>query len=121
MSKKWPKNSKILVWKYIKVLELKKNQAFLNKGTNHKKNYMEGLNFKNKNIKGGGSLKSTYNQKKFLWVKQIFALLYGQRIVSLIQRNFFIIFSFFIEFKKWMYTQSHNTYVMWLREIFSLI
>ena len=30
-------------------------KTFLNKGTKHKKNYMEGLNSKNKNIKGGGS------------------------------------------------------------------
>ena len=28
---------------------------FLNKNTKHKKNYMEGLNSKNKNIKGAGS------------------------------------------------------------------
>ena len=30
-------------------------KTFLNKGTQHKKNYMEGLNSENKNIKGGGS------------------------------------------------------------------
>ena len=54
--KKLPKNSKILVYKYIEVLEfLKKSKTFINKGTKHKKNYMEGLNSKNKNIKGGGS------------------------------------------------------------------
>ena len=33
----------------------KKPKKFLNKGTKHKKNYMEGLNSKNKNIKDGGS------------------------------------------------------------------
>ena len=33
----------------------KKPKTFLNKGTKHKKNYMEGLNSKNKNIKVGGS------------------------------------------------------------------
>ena len=33
----------------------KKPKNFLNKGTIHKKNYMEGLNSKNKNIQGGGS------------------------------------------------------------------
>ena len=57
MSKKCPKNSKFFVWKYIKVLEFcKKPKTFLNKGTKHKKNYMESLNSKNWNIKGGGSL-----------------------------------------------------------------
>ena len=56
MSKKYPKNSKFLVSKYIKVLEfLTTSKIFLNKGTKHKKNYMEGLNSKNINIKGGGS------------------------------------------------------------------
>ena len=56
MSKKCPKNSKFLVWKYIKVLELFKNpKTFLNKSTKHKKHYMEGLNSKNKYFKGGGS------------------------------------------------------------------
>ena len=40
MSKESPKNSK-----YIKVLEfLKSAKTFLNKGTKHKKNYIEGLN-----------------------------------------------------------------------------
>ena len=34
---------------------LKSPKTFLNKGTKHKKNYMKGLNSKNKNIKGGGS------------------------------------------------------------------
>ena len=53
MSKKCRKNSKFLVLKYIKVLEFLK--IFLNKGTKHNKNYMEGLNSKNKNIKDGGS------------------------------------------------------------------
>ena len=38
------------------VLEFLKNaKTFLNKGTKHKKNYIEGPNSKNKNIKGGGS------------------------------------------------------------------
>ena len=37
------------------MLEFKKTETFLNKGTKHKKNNMEGLNSKNKNIKGGGS------------------------------------------------------------------
>ena len=40
----------------MKVLEvLKRPKTFLNKGTKHLKNYMEGLNSKNKNMKGGGS------------------------------------------------------------------
>ena len=57
MSKKFPKNSKFLVEKYIKVLEfLKIPKTFLNKGTKYKINYMKGLNSKNKNIKGGGFL-----------------------------------------------------------------
>ena len=34
----------------------KKLKIFLNKGTRHKKNYVECLNSKIKNIKGGGSL-----------------------------------------------------------------
>ena len=51
MSKKCPKNSKFLVYKYIKVLDFsKKPITLLNKGTKHKKNYVEGLNSKNKNI-----------------------------------------------------------------------
>ena len=33
----------------------KNPKTFINKGTKHKKNYMERLNSKNKNIKGGGS------------------------------------------------------------------
>ena len=33
----------------------RKLKIFLNKGIKHKKNYMEGLNSKNKNIKDGGS------------------------------------------------------------------
>ena len=38
----------------MKVLECLINlKTFLNKGTKHNKNYMEGLNSKNKNIKGG--------------------------------------------------------------------
>ena len=57
MSKKCPRNSKFLILKHIKVLELKKNKIFLNKGTKHTKKYMEGLNSKNynKHIKSGGS------------------------------------------------------------------
>ena len=52
---KCQKNSKFLVWKYIKVLGfLKTIKTFLRKGTKHKKYYMEGLNSKNKNVKGGG-------------------------------------------------------------------
>ena len=40
----------------MKVLEFKKKtKNFLNKGTKQKKNYMEGLNSKNKNIEGGRS------------------------------------------------------------------
>ena len=34
---------------------LNKHKTFLGKGTKHKKNYIEGLNSKNKNIKGGKS------------------------------------------------------------------
>ena len=34
---------------------LKKPKTFLNKGTEHEKNHMEGLSSKNKNIKDGGS------------------------------------------------------------------
>ena len=65
----------IIVWKTKKLFKAKKCQkipkklkifslkihhhkipiTFLNKGTKHKKNYMEGLNSKNKNIKGVGS------------------------------------------------------------------
>ena len=38
------------------MLDLKKKpKIFLNKGTKDKKNDMEGLNSKNKNIKSGGS------------------------------------------------------------------
>ena len=32
----------------------KGTKTFLNKGTKHKNNYMEGLNLKNKNIESGG-------------------------------------------------------------------
>ena len=40
----------------MKALEFKKiSKTFRNKGTKNKKNYMEGLNSKNKNIEGGGS------------------------------------------------------------------
>ena len=54
---KMPKKLEIFSLKYIKVLEFKnkKPKAFLNKGTRHGKNYKEGLNSKNKNIKGRGS------------------------------------------------------------------
>ena len=50
--------------KKLKIFSLKIHEAavifkipktILNKGNKHKKNYMEGLNSKNKNIKGGGS------------------------------------------------------------------
>ena len=58
MSKKMPKKLKIFSLKIHKGAWIKKkNETFLNKGTKHKKNYMEGLNFKNKNknIRTGGS------------------------------------------------------------------
>ena len=57
MSKKCPKKSKFLVLKKHRgALEFFKNpKNFLNKATKHKKNYMEGLNSKNRNIKDGGS------------------------------------------------------------------
>ena len=56
MSIKCPKKAKFLILKYIKVLEfLKSPKTFLNKITKHIKNYIEGLNSKNKNIKGVGS------------------------------------------------------------------
>ena len=45
MSTNCPKTSKLK----------KKPKTFLSKGTTHEKNYMEGLNTKNKNIQGGGS------------------------------------------------------------------
>ena len=45
-----------LVLKHIKGMEFWKNpKTFLNKSTKPKKNYTEGLNSKNKNIKCGGS------------------------------------------------------------------
>ena len=52
MSKECPKNSKFLLLKYIKVLEfLKAPKPLKIKVVNiKKKNYMEGLNSKNKNI-----------------------------------------------------------------------
>ena len=51
-----PKRLKILSLKIYKLPGIKKKlKTFLNKGIKHKKNYMEGLNSKNKNIKGGGS------------------------------------------------------------------
>ena len=54
--KKMPKKLKIFSLKIHKGAgTLKKNIIFLNKSTKHKKNYMEGLNSRNKNINGGGS------------------------------------------------------------------
>ena len=52
-----PEKLKIFSLKIHKgALICKKNRkTFLNKGTKHTKNYIEGLNSKNKNIKGGGS------------------------------------------------------------------
>ena len=48
----------------------KKTKTFLNKGTKHKKNYMEGSNSKNKNIKGSsspsGTIVSCNNKKKLI-------------------------------------------------------
>ena len=56
MSRKCQKKLKIFSLRIHKGVEiLKKPKTFLNEGTKHKKNYMEGLNSKNKNIKGGGS------------------------------------------------------------------
>ena len=57
MSKKCPKTSKFSSIKVHKGAEIfrKKPKTFLNKGTQHKKYYMEGLNSKNKNIKDGVS------------------------------------------------------------------
>ena len=57
MAKKYPKKLKIFSLTIHKGAEIifKKTKIFLNKGTKHKKNYMEGLNSENKNIKGGGS------------------------------------------------------------------
>ena len=49
-----PKKLKIFSLKKCKGAGIKKKpQSFLNKGTKHKKNYIEGLN--SQNIKGGGS------------------------------------------------------------------
>ena len=57
--KKWHQNAKklkIFSLKIHKDAGIKKNpEIFVNKGTKHKKNYIEGLNSKNKNIKGSGS------------------------------------------------------------------
>ena len=51
-----PKRLKIFSLKIHKVAGILKNpKTCLNKCTEHKKNYMEGLNSKNKNIKCGGS------------------------------------------------------------------
>ena len=55
-SQKMPKKLKIFSLKIHKGAGIfKKPKTFLNKGTKHTKNDMEGLNSKNKNIKGGGS------------------------------------------------------------------
>ena len=50
------KKLKICSLKIHKGARIKKTKTFLNKGTKHKNNYMEGLNSKNTNIKGVGSL-----------------------------------------------------------------
>ena len=47
------KNFSLKIHKGAKIF--KKPGSFLNKCTKHKKSYMEGLNSKNKNIKGGES------------------------------------------------------------------
>ena len=53
---KMPKKLKIFNLKINKGARIFKTpKTFLNKGTIHLKNYMEGLNSKNKNIKGHGS------------------------------------------------------------------
>ena len=44
----------------------KKPKNFLNKGTKNKKTYMEGLNWRNKNIKGGGFPKEGYGYSRKL-------------------------------------------------------
>ena len=50
------RNSKFLVSKHIKVMEFfQKPKTFLNRGIRHNKNYMQGPNSKNTNIKNGGS------------------------------------------------------------------
>ena len=49
--KKWPKFKPFSLKIHKGAGILKKNP--LNKGTKHKENFMEGLNSKNKNIKGG--------------------------------------------------------------------
>ena len=46
---------KIFSLKIHKGAGFRKNQTFLNKGTTHNKNYMEGLNSKNKDFKVSGS------------------------------------------------------------------
>ena len=65
--KNYPKAKNVIkVPKKLKIFSLKIHTGagiqtttinFLNKGTKHKKNYVEALNSKNKNIKGGGSPK----------------------------------------------------------------
>ena len=51
-----PKKLKIFSLKIHKGAEIwKRTKTSLNKGTKYKKSYMEGLNSKNKNIKGGRS------------------------------------------------------------------
>ena len=56
-----PKKLKIFSLKIYKGAGIKKkSESFLNKGTKHKENYMEGLNSKNKNVKGSGSPQDTF-------------------------------------------------------------
>ena len=54
-SKKMPKKIEIFSLKIHNGAGIifKKTKIFLNKGIKHLKNYLEGLNLKNKNIKGG--------------------------------------------------------------------
>ena len=50
-----PKNLELFSLKIHKGAKIFKNtKTFLNKGTEHKKNYIGGLNSKNKNIKDAG-------------------------------------------------------------------
>ena len=56
-SQQMPKKLKIFSLKIHKAAGTSKNlKTFLNKGIKRKKNYIVGLNSKNKNIKGGESL-----------------------------------------------------------------
>ena len=52
--KKLPK-FKIFSLRIHKGAEIKKTETIINNGTKHKKNYMKGLNSKNKNVKDDGS------------------------------------------------------------------